>query len=101
MHFDSAVVAAVLAGARRVQGVVEGKLAVLGFDQRTALVGEAWSQDAVATAAIEGERLDLLVVRSSVARRLGVVSEKGKTCPGMSTVCSISWMMQLIKRPIR
>lgn len=81
MHFDSAVVGAGLAGARRVQGVVEGKLAVLGFDQRTALVGEAWSQDAVATAAIEGERLDLLVVRSSVARRLGVVSEKGQNVP--------------------
>lgn len=50
---------------------------MLGFDERTALVGEAWSQDTVATAAIEGERLDLQAVRSSVARRLGVGIEKG------------------------
>lgn len=81
LHFDAAVVGAELAGARRVQGVVEGKLAVLGFDQRTALVGEAWSQDAVATAAIEGERLDLSAVRSSVARRLGVSTEKSQSVP--------------------
>ncbi len=81
MHFDAAGVAAETANTRRIQGVVEGKLAVLGFDQRTALVGEAWSQDAVATAAIEGERLDLLAVRSSVARRLGVVTEKWQNIP--------------------
>jgi Fic family protein len=81
MHYDAAGVAAELASARRIQGVVEGKLAVLGFDQRTALVGEAWSQDAVATAAIEGERLDLLAVRSSVARRLGVGTEKWQNIP--------------------
>ncbi len=81
MHYDVAWVAAELASARRIQGVVEGKLAVLGFDQRTALVGEAWSQDAVATAAIEGERLDLLAVRSSVARRLGVVTEEWQNTP--------------------
>ena len=44
--------------------------AVLGFEQRLALTAEAWSQEAMATAAIEGERLDLASVRSSVARRL-------------------------------
>lgn len=81
LHFDAALVCTQIAGARRAQGVVEGKLAVLGFDQRTALVGEAWSQDAVATAAIEGEHLDLLAVRSSVARRLGLAVAKGPTVP--------------------
>jgi Fic family protein len=81
LHFDAALVSAAIAGAQRAQGVVEGKLAVLGFDQRTVLVGEAWSQDAVATAAIEGERLDLPAVRFSVARRLGVAMEKGPNVP--------------------
>lgn len=80
-HFDLGLVSAEIAGVRRAQGIVEGKLAVLGLDQRTALVGEAWSQDAVATAAIEGERLDLLVVRSSVARRLGVGARPGPNVP--------------------
>jgi len=40
------------------QGKVEGKLAALGFEQRLELAAEAWSEEAVATAAIEGERLD-------------------------------------------
>ena len=43
-------------------------LTALGFEQRTTLVAEAWSQEAVATAAIEGERLDLLAVWSFPSR---------------------------------
>lgn len=72
LRHDAALAGAEIARARRAQGVVEGKLAALGYEQRTTLVAEAWSQEAVATAAIEGERLDLSAVRSSVARRLGV-----------------------------
>ena len=72
LRWDAALVGAEIARARRAQGLIEGKLAALGFEQRTTLTAEAWSQEAVATAAIEGERLDLLAVRSSVARRLGV-----------------------------
>jgi len=70
-------VTAEIALARRAQGMVEGKLAALGFEQRRELAAEAWSQEAVATAAIEGERLDLQAVRSSVGRRLGVAGSKG------------------------
>ncbi|TFZ03443.1 Fic family protein [Ramlibacter rhizophilus] len=80
-RFDTARVSQELALARRVQGLVEGKLAVLGFQERQALAAEAWAQDAVATAAIEGERLDLLTVRSSVARRLGTGEHKGPIVP--------------------
>jgi Fic family protein len=61
--------------------VVEGKLAALGFEQRLELAAEAWSQEAVATSAIEGERLDLAAVRSSVARRLGVGKRAGPNAP--------------------
>ncbi len=67
----------VVAQARRAQGMVEGKLGVLGFNERQSLVAEAWTQEAVSTAAIEGERLDLLTVRSSIARRLGLGDFKG------------------------
>ncbi len=81
LRYDAALVAAELGRARRAQGVLEGKLATLGFAQRTTLVAEAWSQEAVATAAIEGERLDLAAVRSSVARRLGVGLEKAPNVP--------------------
>ena len=81
LRYDPVRVGDSLARARRAQGVVEGKLAVLGFDQRLALAAEAWSQEALATAAIEGERLDLAAVRSSVARRLGVGPQDGPNAP--------------------
>ncbi|WP_162600659.1 Fic family protein [Paraburkholderia sp. C35] len=81
MHYDAVRVGAELSRARRAQGVVEGKLAGLGFEQRLELAAEAWSQDAVATAAIEGERIDLTAVRSSVARRLGVGNQDGPNAP--------------------
>jgi Fic family protein len=81
LRYDAVEVGAALVRAKRAQGLVEGKLAALGFEQTLALKAEAWSQEAVATAAIEGERLDLAAVRSSVARRLGVDHEKGPNAP--------------------
>lgn len=77
LSYDPVRVGVALAAARRAQGTVEGKLTALGFDQRLELAAEAWSQEAVATAAIEGERLDLAAVRSSIARRLGVGDQSG------------------------
>jgi Fic family protein len=70
-------VAAVVARALRAQGVVEGKLAAIGFEQRQEIAAETWALEALSTAAIEGERLDLEAVRSSIARRLGVSDAKG------------------------
>jgi Fic family protein len=81
MHYDVVRVGGELSRARKAQGIVEGKLAGLGFEQRLELAAEAWSQDAVATAAIEGERLELATVRSSVARRLGVGDQDGPEAP--------------------
>jgi Fic family protein len=81
LRYDPVRAGASLAQAHRAQGVVEGQLAALGFDQQLELAAEAWSQEAVATSAIEGERLDLLAVRSSVARRLGVGAQHGPHAP--------------------
>ncbi|MGF6770142.1 Fic family protein [Paraburkholderia sp. GAS199] len=81
MHYDAISVGTELARAHRAQGVVEGKLTSIGFEQRLELAAEAWSQEAVATAAIEGERIDLTAVRSSVARRLGVGNQEGPNAP--------------------
>lgn len=81
MHYDVVRVGGELARAHRAQGIIEGMLASLGFEQRLELAAEAWSQDAVATAAIEGERVDLAAVRSSVARRLGVGNQDGPNAP--------------------
>lgn len=81
MHYDIVRVGGELARAHKAQGIIEGKLAGLGSGQRLELAAEAWSQDAVATAAIEGERIDLFAVRSSVARRLGVGNQDGPDAP--------------------
>jgi Fic family protein len=81
MQYNPVRLTGELARAHRAQGVVEGKLAGLGFEQRLALTAEAWSQEAVATAAIEGERIELAAVRSSVARRLGVGEQNGPNAP--------------------
>jgi Fic family protein len=43
----------------------------IGLEGLDKVEQELWMQEAVATAAIEGERLDLAAVRSSVLRRLG------------------------------
>jgi Fic family protein len=78
---NGAPVAQAVALARRAQGVVEGKLAAIGFSQREQLTSDAWTQEAMSTAAIEGERLDLLAVRSSVARRLSASATRAPSSP--------------------
>jgi len=80
-RYDPAPVSIALFGARRVQGVAEGKLVAVGLAARLEAVAEAWARDAVATAEIEGERLNLEAVRSSIARRLGTAQRKGGRAP--------------------
>jgi Fic family protein len=72
LHYNAQAVEQAIAAVRRKQGLVEGKLAAIGFDERQAIAADTWIQEALSTAAIEGERLDLEALRSSVARRLGV-----------------------------
>src|SRR6478736_3776989 len=81
LAYDEDHLAEEVALARRAQGLVEGKLAALHFQERQDLAAEAWAQEALATAAIEGETLDLLAVRSSIAQRLGASAFKGPAAP--------------------
>jgi len=64
-----------LAVARQESGRLLGKAEAVGVEEQSVMQREVWSQDAVATAAIEGETLDLAVVRSSVSRRLGLTHQ--------------------------
>ena len=72
--FDMKVVAPVLNRARSAQGRILGKAQALGLANLGAALAEIWVEEANATARIEGEKLDLNAVRSSVARRLGMAS---------------------------
>lgn len=52
-----------------------GKAEAIGAADLASVEGEVWSNEAVATAAIEGEVLNLASVRSSVGRRLGIAAD--------------------------
>jgi Fic family protein len=60
-----------LAAARLEQGKALGRLEEIGLAESVSVERQIWTDEAVATAAIEGEKLDLETVRSSVMRRLG------------------------------
>ena len=71
--FDAGVVAHDLDVAHLQMGRVLGLLDAIGLTDSQEITRELWVQEAIATAAIEGEKLDLTAVRSSVAHRFGLV----------------------------
>ena len=70
--FDAAALSQDLSNARLEQGKLLGLLEAVGLQAGQEVARELWVQEAMATAAIEGEKLDLAAVRSSVAHRLGL-----------------------------
>jgi len=77
LTFDAAALAPAFDQARLEQGRLLGLLAAIGLEQATAVQRELWVQEALATAAIEGEQLNLESLRSSVAHRLSLADAPG------------------------
>jgi Fic family protein len=71
-RFDTAVLAEPLAQTHRAQGHLLGRMAELGMAERQQATLRVLTQEVVKTSEIEGERLNMEAVRSSIARRLGV-----------------------------
>lgn len=71
-QWDADALLAPLAEARHKQGRLLGRMEQLGFDLQLEAEARATVEDVVRTSEIEGEALDLVSVRSSVARRLGL-----------------------------
>jgi Fic family protein len=71
-RFELAVLAEPMAEASRAQGLLMGRLADVGMALRDQASLAALTEDVVKTSEIEGDRLDVESVRSSIARRLGV-----------------------------
>ncbi|MBL8488372.1 MAG: Fic family protein [Rhodocyclaceae bacterium] len=71
-RYDLAALAGALAEVSRAQGLLVGRLADVGMALRDQASLAALTEDVVNTSEIEGERLDVASVRSSIARRLGV-----------------------------
>ena len=61
-----------VANIRYKQGLLLGRMSVLGFQLRNEASLEILTTDVVKSSAIEGENLDPEQVRSSIAKRLGV-----------------------------
>lgn len=71
-RIDTAALADDLQQARLQQGILLGQLQAIGLARLLEVSGEVWMQEAIATAAIEGQRLEPASVRSSVLHRLGL-----------------------------
>lgn len=70
--WDSEKLAAPLAAVRHRQGRLIGRMEGLGFSLRNEAVLQTLTQDVMKSSEIEGEILDRMQVRSSIARRLGM-----------------------------
>ncbi len=73
-HFtwDNARLMPLLADIRHRQGRLLGQMAGLGFKLRSEASLTTLTRDVVGSSAIEGEKLNVEEVRSSIARRLGI-----------------------------
>lgn len=71
-RFDLAALAIPMSEVSRAQGLLMGRLADVGMALRDQASLAALTEDVVKTSEIEGERLNVESVRSSIARRLGV-----------------------------
>lgn len=71
-RYDSLRIMGELGRIRTKQGMVIGKMLSLGFDSQDEAVLSNISMELVRSSEIEGERLNLEEVRSSLARRLGI-----------------------------
>ena len=71
-RFDLAALAQPLADVSRAQGLLTGRLADVGLILRDQACLAALTEDVIKTSEIEGERLNVASVRSSIARRLGL-----------------------------
>jgi Fic family protein len=72
LTWDPIALTSTLARARLAQGRMLGLAASLGMTELAQLQLTEWTQEALATAQIEGEALQLNSVRASAARRLGL-----------------------------
>jgi Fic family protein len=71
-EWDRDQLAEPLAAVRLRQGRLIGHMEALGFPLRTEAVLQTLTSDVIKSSEIEGERLDAALVRSSIARKLGV-----------------------------
>lgn len=78
-RWNAAELTAHLEEVNRKQGLLYGRLASLGFDSKLKAMAENLTYDVVYSSEIEGIRLNIDEVRSSIARKLGIENIKQTT----------------------
>lgn len=81
LTYDAERLAGPLGAARIEVGRLLGKAEAIASGDLSLVQQDVWSGEAVATAAIEGESVNLASVRSSVARRLGLAQDTPTSVP--------------------
>ena len=72
LSWDSAALSPMLSELRLKQGIIIGRLEAAGFALREQTMLESLSDEITDSFKIEGESIDLVSVRSSIARKLGI-----------------------------
>ena len=80
----------------RKQGMLYGRLSSLGFDSKLRAMAENLTLDVVYSSEIEGIRLNVEQVRSSIARKLGIENVKF-TAPSHYVDSVVGVMLEVIQ----
>lgn len=75
-RWNASALTTLLEEVSRKQGLLYGRLATLGFDSKLKAMAENLTYDIVFSSEIEGVRLNVDEVRSSIARKLGLENVK-------------------------
>jgi Fic family protein len=95
-RWDESQVSLLLEIASRKQGLLYGRLGDVGFDGKLKAMAENLTMDVVHSSEIEGIKLNVDEVRSSIARKLGIENVK-YTAPSHYVDSVVSVMLEAIK----
>lgn len=91
LRWNNGAIAETLAVVRHRQGRLVGQMESIGFELQQKAVLDTLTEDVVKSSEIEGEKLSLAQVRSSIARRLGI--DVGALTPADRNVEGVVEMM--------
>ena len=94
-NWDASALTAILEKVNRKQGLLYGRLASLGFDSKLKAMAENLTYDVVYSSEIEGIRLNIDEVRSSIARKLGIENVK-QTAPSHYVDSVVAVMLEAV-----
>lgn len=95
-RWDASQVALLLDEVCRKQGLLYGRLNSLGFDSKLRAMAENLTRDVVYSSEIEGIRLNMEEVRSSIARKLGIENVR-QTAPSHYIDSVVSVMLEAMR----